>query len=72
MLGLVSSYCHKCSSTQEMTNLRPYNWTGKAKLVGTEGYGLTGECAVCGTKKDFVVSESLYMALSKENQVAHD
>lgn len=52
-----------------MTKLRPYVWTGKAKVQGTEGFGLTGECAACGTKKDFVVSESLYMALSKEKQI---
>ena len=55
-----------------MQSLRPYNWTGKPKLVGTDGFGLTGECIECGTKKDFVVSESLYMSLSKEKQIAND
>lgn len=72
MPSSVSSYCYKCEATQTMVALRPYNWTGKAKLVGTEGIGLTGECAVCGQKKDFVVSEALYMALSKDKQIAND
>ena len=69
MRSSVSSYCSKCGASQIMTKLRPYVWTGKAKVQGTEGFGLTGECAACGTKKDFVVSESLYMALSKEKQI---
>ena len=69
---MVSSYCHTCKLTQAMLKLRLYNWAGKAKLVGTEGFALTGECAVCGTKKDFVISESLYMALSKDKQIYND
>jgi len=51
-----------------MIRLRPYRWTGKSKVV-EGGMGLTGECEACGSKKDFVVSESLYMALAADKQI---
>jgi len=69
MPSSVNAYCQSCKRTQEMMKLRPYNWTGRVKLAGTGGFGLTGECAVCGAKKDFVVSESLYMVLNSDKRI---
>lgn len=51
-----------------MVRLRPYRWVGKPR-VEEGGIGLTGECGGCGSKKDFVVSESLYMALAASKQI---
>lgn len=53
-----------------MIKLRLYRWVGKPR-VEEEGIGLIGECQVCGQKKDFVVSESLYLALAAEKQISY-
>lgn len=54
-----------------MIHLWPYRWAGKLR-VETGGIGLTGACQVCGTGKDFVVSERVYMALAAEKRIRYE